>query len=61
MYRSTHQDDVSFTEHFIPEIDFGEVVAYVADYLSPEEVFSDVDLETWAAKNGFVREDEDAA
>jgi hypothetical protein len=40
-------------------ISLTNVLVWIKDNLSPEDVFDDVDLETWAEENGFVKEEEE--
>jgi len=37
------------------EVDVDGILGWVQDNLSPDDVFSTDELDTWAARNGWVR------
>lgn len=50
---STLKDDLDMDDIY----DAGEIKAYVSANFNPEDVFSENELEIWAADNGYTKQD----
>ncbi|MFC1924280.1 hypothetical protein ACFLXA_02820 [Chloroflexota bacterium] len=53
---TTATQDKSFLDHIIKSNILEDAVDWIGINLSPEDVFSDKDLEDWALDNGFIKE-----
>lgn len=51
---STRQEK-EFTEAVIPDL-LDQAVAWIGSNMNPDDVFSESDLQHWAANNGYTEE-----
>lgn len=58
---TTKSEYSDFIETVIPQSLLDDAVGWIARYLEPEEVFSELKLEKWAEASGFIEEVKDEA
>lgn len=52
-------EDRDFTKElmdFTGPFDLGWIASYLEQHYSPNDIFSDDDLDAWALKNGYIKE-----
>ena len=54
MMRTTHKQDKEFVSAIISAHLLEEAIEWIANNLSPEDVFSVEQLSDWATDNGFI-------
>ena len=54
---TTTEQDRSFIQVVISDYLLELAIAWIAKNLSPEDVFSERDLDKWATDNGYVKEE----
>jgi len=53
---TSRAQDKKFIVDIIPDTLLEESIEWIASHLSPEDVFSVSDLESWAEDNGYIKE-----
>lgn len=55
---TTRREKSDFKDEVILDSMLDDAVAWIGRNLSPEQVFSESDLEAWAKENGWMKESE---